>query len=132
MIYKYDNIIPEEMVYRPVNYLTQEIDKAFSCDDASPYQLRNVVYNAVDILYREDSNSKTITRCLKGTSMKILIRAFKYNARWYYWWDLVDGNEQWIAAGLEFYPFVDDKASFVLFATRIGQSPFIWRENIRF
>lgn len=129
---KYGNIIPEEMVYRPINYLTQEIDKAFEKEFDSPRDLRNFVYNAVQCLYNEDSNSRTISKTLKGTLMSIKVMTFKYNGREYYWWDLFSDDQKWLCAGLEFYPFVDDEISFVLFATRNGQPPFVWRENIHY
>lgn len=120
------------MVWIPNNYITQTINNAFAKVGASPRDLRKLVYYAVDVLCREDRNSKDIIRPVAGTLMKLDIKAFKYNGCYYYWWDLLDDTNEWIASGLEFYPFSGDDISYVLFATRIGQAPFIFREKIRY
>lgn len=129
---KYNNIIPEELVYKRTNELTLAISRADSHEDSSPFQRRSYVYSMVKILCNEDRNSKEIDKFLGGSDMKLEIKVFNYNGVMYYWWDLISGKGDWIASGLEFYPFADDASSFVLFATREGQGPFVFRENVRF
>lgn len=129
---RYNNIIPEELVYKRTNELMLAIARADAHEDVSPFQRRAYVYSMVKILCDEDNNSKEINKFLGGNNMKLEIKAFKYNGIMYYWWDLISDKEDWVAAGLEFYPFADDDASFVIFATREGQGPFVFRENVRF
>lgn len=129
---KYNNIIPEELVYKRTNELTLAIARADSHENVSPLQRRSYVYNIVKILCQEDQGYKEIDRVLEGNNMKLEIKVFKYNSVIYYWWDLVSNKGDWMASGLEYYPFLDDNTSFVLFATREGQGPFIFRESVRF
>lgn len=129
---KYNNIIPEELICKGINELTLAIARADYHENDSPFRRRAYVYKIVKILCQEDNNCKEIDRCLNGNNMKLEIKVFKYNSIVYYWWDLVSNKGDWVASGLEFYPFVDDNESFVLFATREGQGPFIFREGVRF
>lgn len=126
---KYNNIIPVESVSIPYNYITQTL-KRLECIE-NLLKRREIIYDVVCQLYGEDINSKTETRVICNTNKKLQILIFKYNGCAYYWWDLLSSNGLLEASGLEFYPFFDVSISFLLFATRTGQSPLIWREHIR-
>lgn len=126
---RYNNIHPDEIVRLPYNAVTMSISHADQEND--PVKRRQYIYDLVKTLYREDQNSQTFTKWICNGAKKLQILAFVYNGRDYYWWDLNSSDGHFEASGLEFYPFFDDPVSFIIFSTREGQSPFIWRENIR-
>lgn len=64
-------------------------------------------------------------------NINCLVKAFYYQEKkWFYWWDMYK-NSQLIKTGLEFFPWCDNPASYIIFATDPTQSPLMCTEPFK-
>lgn len=64
-------------------------------------------------------------------NINCLVKVFYYQKkRWFYWWDMYK-NSQLIKTGLEFFPWCDHPASYIIFATDPTQSPLMCTEPFK-
>lgn len=60
-----------------------------------------------------------------------IVRAFYYQEKkWFYWWDMYK-NSQLFKTGLEFFPWRDHPASYIIFATDPTQPPLMCTESFK-
>ena len=66
-----------------------------------------------------------------GNSTHVEVKAFYYQEKkWFYWWDMYK-NDMIIKSGLEFFPWCDHPASYLIFATEPTQSPLMCTEPFK-
>ena len=64
-------------------------------------------------------------------NINCLVKVFYYREKkWFYWWDMYK-NSQLIKTGLEFFPWFDHPASYIIFATDPTQSPLMCTEPFK-
>lgn len=64
-------------------------------------------------------------------NINCLVKVFYYQEKkWFYWWDMYK-NSQLIKTGLEFFPWCDHPASYIIFATDPTQSPLMCTESFK-
>lgn len=66
-----------------------------------------------------------------SSNMTCVVKAFKYQGKkWFYWWDIYQ-NSQLIKSGLEFFPWYNHPASYIIFATELTQAPLMYTEQFK-
>lgn len=64
-------------------------------------------------------------------SISVLVKAFYYqDKKWFYWWDMYK-NSQLTGSGLEFFLWLGHPASYLIFATEQNQSPLLYGESFK-
>ena len=135
--YELQHVINEARTRYPDNFEKQKELVEKECSYYWPIEDRNIDvlkfagllersqdYMVQNNLYKQfDIKLSPVTHCV--------VRAFYYQEkRWFYWWDLY--NDSTIQkSGLEFFPWKDHPATYIIFATTLDQSPLICTEQFK-
>lgn len=83
-------------------------------------------------IMKDESGEVTYQKFLVNLSqVSVEVKAFYYeDKRWFYWWDMYKGAIK-IKSGLEFFPYRDHPASYLIFATDETQSPILCTKDFK-
>lgn len=86
--------------------------------------LQNRTKDAMKDIYKE-------YRVNISPSIYCMVKAFYYQGkRWFYWWDMYKDSNLF-KSGLEFFPWYNHPATYLIFATDPTQSPLICTEPFK-
>ena len=120
--YPTNPLLQKELVQKECSYYwPTEIDGPEIIEYAG---LQKYTKNAMRDVYKEHNIQV-------APNINCLVKVFYYQEKkWFYWWDMYK-NSQLIKTGLEFFPWCDHPASYIIFATDPTQSPLMCTEPFK-
>lgn len=132
-IYEVKDMYPDD-TRKQMEVIREYCSLDWPCDWDGPIDKKIIDYVGLQNRTKEAMCAvyKEFTVIPKSQSqLKFIVRAFYYEGkRWFYWWDMYKNNEV-VQCGLEFFPWCDHPASYLIFATKLNQSPLMCTDEFK-